>query len=128
MPIDILLPEAEITDENRGRILTEREVQMIELVVEGQTNKEIAAHVGISEETIKRHISNIFDKVGVGTAGTVVGGAAALFGAAESNGGAGGALQGAMGGAEIGALAGPVGMVTPTFISTRSTPRPGWTS
>jgi len=33
-------------------------------VVTGETNRAIAAQLGISENTVKRHIANIFDKVG----------------------------------------------------------------
>jgi DNA-binding NarL/FixJ family response regulator len=45
--------------------LTRRERQIIDVVVEGQTNKDIAATLGISEYTVKHHLTNIFDKLGV---------------------------------------------------------------
>jgi DNA-binding NarL/FixJ family response regulator len=45
--------------------LTRRERQIIDVVVEGQTNKDIASTLGISEYTVKHHLTNIFDKVGV---------------------------------------------------------------
>jgi len=45
--------------------LSPRELEVVALVVEGGTNKEIGAQLGISEETIKRHLTNIFDKAGV---------------------------------------------------------------
>jgi ATP/maltotriose-dependent transcriptional regulator MalT len=35
--------------------------------VSGRTNKEIATRLGISEDTVKHHLSNIFDKTGVST-------------------------------------------------------------
>jgi DNA-binding NarL/FixJ family response regulator len=33
--------------------------------VEGCTNKDVARECGIAEETVKRHLKNIFDKTGV---------------------------------------------------------------
>ena len=47
--------------------LTPREREVISAVVAGYTNKEIAQHFKISEDTVKHHLSNIFDKVGVST-------------------------------------------------------------
>jgi two-component system nitrate/nitrite response regulator NarL len=45
--------------------LTPRERDVIREVTEGATNKDIAAKFGLSEQTIKNHLSNIFDKLGV---------------------------------------------------------------
>ncbi len=45
--------------------LTTRERDIIALVVEGQSNREIAASLEIAEETVKQHIKNVFDKTGV---------------------------------------------------------------
>ena len=45
--------------------LTGRELEIIASVVAGRTNKEISQIHGISEDTVKHHLSNIFDKVGV---------------------------------------------------------------
>jgi ATP/maltotriose-dependent transcriptional regulator MalT len=45
--------------------LTGRELQVLELVAAGKTNREIAADLVISEKTVARHISNIFTKLGV---------------------------------------------------------------
>jgi DNA-binding NarL/FixJ family response regulator len=45
--------------------LTAREREVINAIVEGFTNKEIAVRYKISERTVKHHLSNIFDKVGV---------------------------------------------------------------
>ena len=46
--------------------LTARELQVVTLITEGSTNKHIAQTFGISEETVKRHLTNIFNKLGVG--------------------------------------------------------------
>lgn len=47
--------------------LTTREVEVLQLVAAGATNKEVAAALVISEKTVGRHLANIFTKVGVGT-------------------------------------------------------------
>lgn len=45
--------------------ISPRERQIVELVAAGCKNKEIARRLFISEKTVKNHLSNIFDKVGV---------------------------------------------------------------
>jgi len=44
--------------------LTRRELEVLPLVVAGCTNREIAEKQGLSEDTIKHHLTNIFDKTG----------------------------------------------------------------
>ena len=44
---------------------TPREQEIISAILTGCVNKEIAANLSISEETVKRHLSNIFAKAGV---------------------------------------------------------------
>lgn len=46
--------------------LTPRELEVIQTVVAGYTNKEIAQIFKISEETVKHHLSHIFEKLGLG--------------------------------------------------------------
>lgn len=46
-------------------VLTEREVQVLRLIASGKTNRAIAVKLGISEKTVARHISNIFNKLGI---------------------------------------------------------------
>jgi DNA-binding NarL/FixJ family response regulator len=48
-----------------GTLLTRREVQIVSAVVAAYSNKDIAAEFAISETTVKHHLSNIFDKIGV---------------------------------------------------------------
>ncbi len=45
--------------------LTSRELEIISAIKTGNSNKEIALRLSISEETVKRHLSNIFGKLGV---------------------------------------------------------------
>ena len=47
--------------------LTPRELEIVSAVVAGYANKEIADYFKISEDTVKHHLSNIFDKLGVST-------------------------------------------------------------
>lgn len=49
----------------RGRELTRRETEVLRLVAAGRTNKAIAGALALSERTVDRHLSNIFDKLGV---------------------------------------------------------------
>jgi DNA-binding NarL/FixJ family response regulator len=45
--------------------LTQREIEIISAIKEGNSNREIASKLAISEETVKRHLSNIYGKLGV---------------------------------------------------------------
>jgi len=46
--------------------LTEREVQILGLLSTGLANKQVAAELGISEHTVKFHVSSIYNKLSVG--------------------------------------------------------------
>ena len=48
-----------------GSNLTGRELEVLEQIVRGKSNKEIAAAFGISEATVKSHINSILSKLGV---------------------------------------------------------------
>jgi two-component system nitrate/nitrite response regulator NarL len=45
--------------------LTARELEIVRAVAEGFANKDIAGRLSISEQTVKHHITNIYDKLGV---------------------------------------------------------------
>ncbi len=52
----------QITDD---RTLTAREREVLRLVAQGKGNREIANYLGISLRTVKVHMANIFEKLGV---------------------------------------------------------------
>ena len=45
--------------------LTQREQEIAALATEGMTNREIAAELGISENTVKTQLKRIFEKLGI---------------------------------------------------------------
>lgn len=56
-----------------NRILTNREKEVFELLILNKTTKDIAEELGISEKTVRNHISNAMQKLGVnGRASAVV--------------------------------------------------------
>ena len=44
---------------------TRREIEVLTLIAQGKSNKEIAEHLQVVEKTVKTHVSNILDKLGV---------------------------------------------------------------
>jgi DNA-binding CsgD family transcriptional regulator len=44
--------------------ITPRELEILELIAEGLSNREIAARAYVSENTVKTHSSRVFDKLG----------------------------------------------------------------
>jgi two-component system nitrate/nitrite response regulator NarL len=61
------LVREQASPEQKNYSVTRREVEVLHLIVDGCSNRDIAGQFGLSEETVKRHLSNIFDKVGVST-------------------------------------------------------------
>ena len=57
--------EARLAERAARPHLTPREVQVVELIAQGMRNKEIAAALGISEETAQVHVKNILAKLKV---------------------------------------------------------------
>jgi DNA-binding NarL/FixJ family response regulator len=47
--------------------LTTRELEIIQLVLAGYTNKAIAAEIYVGETTVEFHLGHIYDKIGVRT-------------------------------------------------------------
>jgi DNA-binding CsgD family transcriptional regulator len=61
-PVD---PSTAARQHERIAGLTERELDVLRLVAQGRTNREIAATLFLSQNTVARHLTNIFNKVGV---------------------------------------------------------------
>jgi len=62
---ELMAQAAQPEKKNYG--LTPRELEVVQCIVEGRSNRDVARQFGISEETVKRHLSNVFDKTGVST-------------------------------------------------------------
>jgi len=60
-----LIPAAGEEAKKKAFGLTPRELEIVSAIVLGYTNKDIARKFTISEDTVKHHLTNIFDKVGV---------------------------------------------------------------
>src|SRR5438874_1109650 len=56
---------ADENDSNKHFGLTARELDVVRSIVSGVTNREIAEKFSISEQTVKHHLRNIFNKLGV---------------------------------------------------------------
>lgn len=52
-------------DQSAKPLLTNREREVFELLVQDKTTKEIAGLLFISEKTVRNHISNVMQKLGV---------------------------------------------------------------
>lgn len=60
-----VLVDARRTRPQTDHELTEREREVLKLVMKGLANKQIAIRLGIAERTVKAHLSNIFQRLGV---------------------------------------------------------------
>ena len=59
---------AQVKQENNERYnLTRRELEVVGLIVKGYSNRDIAKQFNLSEETVKRHLSNTFEKLKIST-------------------------------------------------------------
>ncbi len=61
----LALPAAPAVDED-SEALTPREREVLQLLARGLANKQIAAQLGLSENTVKFHISSVYAKLGAG--------------------------------------------------------------
>jgi DNA-binding NarL/FixJ family response regulator len=64
----VLDPAVSIPDTLKGdrdAALTRRELEVLQLIVEGKSNKEIADHLGLSANTVAVHRANIMDALGI---------------------------------------------------------------
>lgn len=66
-------PSLESEGMMKNSILTKREKEVFELLILNHSTLEIAEKLGISEKTVRNHVSNVMQKLGVkGRAGAVV--------------------------------------------------------
>jgi DNA-binding NarL/FixJ family response regulator len=59
------VPTLRVVNSTGRPLLTPREEQVVALVADGLSNREVAIELGLSEHTIKKYLLRIFDKVGV---------------------------------------------------------------
>jgi DNA-binding NarL/FixJ family response regulator len=55
---------AQLSGRSRSSILTEREREVLRLIAQGQSNKQIGRQLSITERTVKFHVTSIFNKLG----------------------------------------------------------------
>ena len=60
-----MMPDVRTSEATRDFGISSREMQVVTHVVAGYTNKDLARKLGISQQTAKHHLTNIFDKLGV---------------------------------------------------------------
>ncbi|MGB7438528.1 MAG: response regulator transcription factor [Candidatus Acidiferrum sp.] len=58
-------PAAKLAERVHTPALTRRQIQILRLVTEGKTNKEVGALLNVTEGTVKVHVNHIFGKLGV---------------------------------------------------------------
>jgi DNA-binding CsgD family transcriptional regulator len=65
VPVPVVTPQAFALNEARLRDLgiTRRELEILELIAQGMSNREIAEKLFVSENTVKTHSSRLFDKL-----------------------------------------------------------------
>jgi len=58
--------ENQSVEKSNGPVrLTRREVEVLTLVIEGKSSKEVADHIYVSKRTVDFHLANIYQKLGV---------------------------------------------------------------
>jgi len=63
-PPEASVPKCEAAIQTQSRTLTVREREVLGALIDGCSNREIAERMGISEDTVKHHLSSLFDKTG----------------------------------------------------------------
>ena len=58
-----LLDEAETSRTQQESILSDREMEVLQLLAEGQSTPEIASNMFISQKTVKNHLASIYEKI-----------------------------------------------------------------
>lgn len=67
IPVEVRVPAAPFVPDDKKREdlgITRRELEILELVAQGMSNREIAGKLFVSENTVKTHCARAFDKLG----------------------------------------------------------------
>ena len=59
------VPSLRMVNATGHKILTPREEQVVALIADGLSNREIALELSLSEHTVKKYLFRIFDKLGI---------------------------------------------------------------
>jgi len=59
------MPFVRLVDNDSANLLTKREEDLVRLVADGLSNRDIARKLNLSEHTVKNYIFRIFEKLGV---------------------------------------------------------------
>src|SRR5206468_12607033 len=59
------VPSLRVMNAKGMKLLTPREEQVVALVADGLTNREVATELGLTEHTVKKYLFRIFDKLGI---------------------------------------------------------------
>ena len=59
----------EESEDSSGGVLSAREMEILILAARGLGNRQLAASLGLSEATVKRHLANVYSKMGVSSRG-----------------------------------------------------------
>src|SRR5215203_5369511 len=71
-PGDVILPPTTLKDPTEAAGLSRRELEVLLMVARGMSNQQIAVSLYLSEATVKRHLANIYPKLGVSSRGEAV--------------------------------------------------------
>jgi DNA-binding NarL/FixJ family response regulator len=59
------MPGLRVVSANGEKLLTSREEQVVALVADGLSNRDVATELGLSEHTVKKYLFRIFEKLGI---------------------------------------------------------------
>jgi DNA-binding NarL/FixJ family response regulator len=62
----------ELSEDGKVSVPSRREMEILLLAARGMSNRQIASRVGISEATVKRHLANMYPKMGVSSRGEAI--------------------------------------------------------
>ena len=71
-PGDVVIPPNTLRNQARTDGISERELEVLLMVARGMSNQQIAVSLYLSEATVKRHLANVYPKIGVSSRGEAV--------------------------------------------------------